>query len=464
MKSTKIEKEADENPFLSSVFSETPDFYSLYDNYFLGPLDPIDVPEEELGEDDGNYPLLNMFQAFDRAIVPSNKGQILETSFRRDGASSIEKYHPLRPAVFTGIRNVDRVIICGTRGPSLNVVFTDLSRGRATFQDKRKTPVRKGGVVTDMVPLMQSTKNKGTILISESDRLGILSVEWELNDSSKLSKKYDTTVVEVVPSSKCPVVLSGRIREIDVNRKCDRAVIAGHSDHVQVVDLHKWQSVTKTKSFGVVGSVRWKDEGSNILTWTTDQGYLVLYDPRISSAMCSRYPFAPWSSGSLPYTHDNVPGKRDAVMIGYSDGYVDALDLRNGLSKPKLIFRSRVPALERVGDIRAGSHVCVAYGETRIRAENESSAESRMGLLHHSIEDGMVLCPPIGPEIDDSSGLQWSSSSDVDSTFVTSSTTIHHRGRTKKGTRTRMSRGSFFDNENRVAVSDNMGHLWIVNV
>ena len=30
-------------------------------------------------------------------------------------------------------------------------------------------------------------------------------------------------------------------------------------------------------------------------------------------------------------------------MIGYSDGYVDALDLRNGLSKPKLIFRSRVP-------------------------------------------------------------------------------------------------------------------------
>ena len=213
-----------------------------------------------------------MFQAFDRAIIPSNKGQILETSFRRDGASSIEKYHPLRPAVFTGIRNADRVIICGTRGPSLNVVFTDLSRGRATFQDKRTTPMRKGGVVTDMVPLMQSAKNKGTILISESDRLGILSVEWELNDSSKFSKKYDTTVVDVVPSSKSPVVLSGRIREIDVNRKCDRAVIAGHSDYVQVVDLHKWQSVTKTKSSGVVGSVRWKDGGSNVLTWTTDQG------------------------------------------------------------------------------------------------------------------------------------------------------------------------------------------------
>ena len=63
----------------------------------------------------------------------------------------------------------------------------------------------------------------------------------------------------------------------------------------------------------------------------------------------------------------------------------------------------------------------------------------------------------------DSSGVQWSSSSDVDNTFVTSSTTSHHRGRTK-GTRTRMSRGSFFDNENRVAISDNMGHLWIVNV
>ena len=77
---------------------------------------------------------------------------------------------------------------------------------------------------------------------------------------------------EVVPSSKSPIVSSGQIREIDVNKKGDRAVIAGHSYQVQTVDIHKWQCITKTKSFGVVGSVRWKDLDSNILTWTTDQG------------------------------------------------------------------------------------------------------------------------------------------------------------------------------------------------
>ena len=63
MKNTKIEKEADENPFLSSVFSETPDFYSLYDNYFLG-LDDIEITSETLGNKEFK---INLSYYFDRA-------------------------------------------------------------------------------------------------------------------------------------------------------------------------------------------------------------------------------------------------------------------------------------------------------------------------------------------------------------------------------------------------------------
>ena len=321
------EREKDDDPFGSVFFSETLDNFPFCYNFFPSPLE-IDVLEE----DEDKIPLLNMFEDFERDFIPSNKGQILETSFRRDSSSSSAKYHPLRPAVFAGIKNTERVIICRACGTSLNVVFTDLSSGLATFQDKCRTPATKRGVVTDMVPLVQSTKNKGTILISENNRLGIMRLKWELNGSAMFSNEYDTTVLEVVPSSKSPIVSSGQIREIDVNKKGDRAVIAGHSDQVQTVDIHKWQCVTKTKSFGVVGSVRWKDLDSNILTWTTDQGcvssvthkhahkhtlthrHLVLYDQRISSAMCSRYPFAPWSSGSLPY----VPFELGEVREFYS--------------------------------------------------------------------------------------------------------------------------------------------------
>jgi hypothetical protein len=152
-----------------------------------------------------------------------------------------------------------------------------------------------------------------------------------------------------------------------------------------------------------------------------------------------------------------VSGERDAaVLLGYSDGYVDALDLRNGLSKPKLIFRSKIPTLCTVGDIRAHNEVCAVFGESRIKAENETRAESRMGLLHYAVEDGFVSCP---------NDYYYSSSSSSDNdTFDHSSSSSTSRGRLiKKGTRSRISRGSFFDEESRIAVADNMGHLWVVN-
>ena len=148
---------------------------------------------------------------------------------------------------------------------------------------------------------------------------------------------------------------------------------------------------------------------------------------------------------------------------------MDALDIRNGLSEPKLIFRSRVPALNKVGDIRTGSNVCVAFGETKSIAESGMSAKSRMGLLYHSIEDGMVLCPTSSEEEESDSssivGVKWRSSSSFDGTHVTtSSTTTSHHSSVMKGMQTYTSRGSFFDDENRVAISDNVGNLWVVNV
>jgi hypothetical protein len=275
---TTIKLTEDQDAFRSVLFMDSSDdMFPVYDNYFLRPFEYVD--------DDDDQIFSNMFQHFDTTI-PSDKGQILETSFRRDGASS---NHPLRPAVFSGLNHSQRVIICGNSTSSLNVVFTDLARGRATFQDKAKAPMRRGRVVTDMVPMLQNSNSKATILISEGDRLGILSIGWEAKDHTKFVKEYDVSVLDAVPSSKDPVISSGRIREIDVNRKSRRAVIAGHSDYVQVVDLHKWTSITKVKSFGIVGSVRWKSGGSNILTWTTDEGYIF---PPLLSSLCFSVAFS----------------------------------------------------------------------------------------------------------------------------------------------------------------------------
>lgn len=252
------------NEALPSVFfsERSEETFPIYNDYYLKAFNGDD--------DDGLFDILNIDHAFDSYLSPRKERTILRTLFQRDVAFSepAKDHHPLRPIIFSGLSDSDRIIICGTIGSSLNIISTDISRRTVTHQSN--VSLQLGDITTDLAFLQQSTNDQGTMLVSEKSSLRIYRVNWGLTEKN-------SSILNITPKSKCPLVCAGRIREIDVTRESHRAVMAGHSNHIQVVDLNVWQCVRKVKSHGVVGSIRWEDDSSNILTWTTDEGFVMFF-------------------------------------------------------------------------------------------------------------------------------------------------------------------------------------------
>ena len=139
------------------------------------------------------------------------------------------------------------------------------------------------------------------------------------------------------------------IREIAANPAMPELVATAGSDGTVLIHNLNASRIasrvppTRLNIDGTVGSVRWQPTNPAVVSYTTDEGRLQLFDTRTRNVTQS-WQVAAELTGDL-YTHAHYD--ESTLLLGYSDGGVGFFDMRKGV-RTRLYTDAFVPA---IGDI-----------------------------------------------------------------------------------------------------------------
>ena len=160
------------------------------------------------------------------------------------------------------------------------------------------------------------------------------------------------------------------VREVAVNRKGEKIAAGGHRKTLSIYGSQNATGLELLNQLGggdSVGSVRWHEICTSLVSWTEDQGKISLYDTKEGKIMreinvgnlCAEYTTQGRRDLPMLFTHQHH--MHYYIMCGFSNGAVDVFDIRN--------FRHvggwRDPQLDVIGDIVKkpdDPSMCAAFG------------------------------------------------------------------------------------------------------
>ena len=182
-------------------------------------------------------------------------------------------------------------------------------------------------------------QSPGHIVFAVSAALHILAVPANPLDAEAEAWRHDSVSVDH----------ADEIREIAANPAMPELVATAGSDgtvliHNLEASRHAIRAPPTCLNIdGTVGSVRWQPSNPVVVSYTTDEGRLQLFDTRTRNVTQS-WQVAAELTGDL-YTHAHYDD--NTVLLGYSDGGVAFFDMRKG-RRTRLYTDASVPA---IGDI-----------------------------------------------------------------------------------------------------------------